>query len=95
MYINEIHILWYVFVGMIGAFVGQFIDWCNIRLPEYKKVFSKEFFTEYLKTCKPKYILIALMAVLYVALLYRFGFTNNTYIYTLKYMFLIPMLISS
>lgn len=95
MYINEIHILWYVFVGMIGAFVGQFIDWCNIRLPEYKKVFSKEFFTEYLKTCKPKYILIALMAVLYVALLYRFGFTNNTYIYTLKYMVLIPMLISS
>lgn len=95
MYINEIHILWYVFVGMIGAFIGQFIDWCNIRLPEYKKVFSKEFFTEYLKNCKPKYILMSLMAVLYVALLYRFGFTNNTYIYTLKYMVLIPMLISS
>lgn len=95
MYINEIHILWYVFVGIIGLFVGQFIEWCNIRLPEYKKVFSREFFTEYLKCCKPKYILMILMAVAYVLLLYRFGFNSNTYIYTLKYMFLIPMLISA
>lgn len=95
MYINEIHILWYVLVGIIGAFIGQFIDWCNIRLPEYKKVFSKEFFTEYLKNCRPKYILMTIMVVLYVLLLYRFGFTSRSYIYTLKYMFLIPMLIIS
>jgi len=60
MYINDIHILTYVFIGFLGLFVGQFIDWCNQRLPEYKKVFSKEFFTEYLKNCKPKYILILL-----------------------------------
>ena len=51
MYINEIHILWYVVIGIIGVAVGQFIDWCNIRLPEYKKVFSREFFTQYLKNC--------------------------------------------
>lgn len=91
MYINEIHILWYVLVGFIGIFVGQFIDWCNIRLPEYKKVFSREFFKEYLKNCKPKYIFMIVMIVAYVSLLYRFGFT----ITTLKYMFLIPMLISA
>lgn len=91
MYINEIHILWYVLVGILGLFVGQFIDWCNIRLPEYKKVFSKEFFQEYLKNCRPKYIFMTIMAVAYVVLLYRFGFT----ITTLKYMVLIPMLISA
>lgn len=91
MYINEIHILWYVLVGFIGIFVGQFIDWCNIRLPEYKKVFSREFFKEYLKNCRPKYIFMIVMVVAYVALLYRFGFT----ITTLKYMVLIPMLISA
>lgn len=91
MYINEIHILWYVLVGFIGIFVGQFIDWCNIRLPEYKKVFSREFFKEYLKNCRPKYIFMIVMVVAYVALIYRFGFT----ITTLKYMVLIPMLISA
>ena len=91
MYINEIHILWYVLVGIIGAFVGQFIDWCNIRLPEYKRIFSKEFFKEYLKNCRPKYILMILMIVAYVTLLYYFGFT----IKMLKFAFLIPMLVSA
>lgn len=91
MYINEIHILWYVFVGIIGLFVGQFIDWCNERLPEYKKVFSKEIFTEYLKNCRPKYILMTIMAVAYVTLLYRFGFNIDT----LKFALLIPMLLSA
>lgn len=91
MYINEIHILWYVFVGVIGLLVGQFIDWCNLRLPKYEKVFSREFFTEYLKNCKPKYLLMTIVAIAYVGLLYRYGFTLNA----LKFAVLIPMLISS
>jgi len=89
MYINEIHILWYVLVGILGLFVGQFIDWCNERLPEYKKIFSKDFFKEYLKNCRPKYILMTIMAIAYIALLYQFRFS----IETLKFAFLIPMLI--
>ena len=91
MYINEIHILWYVFVGMIGLFVGQFIDWCNQRLPEYKKVFSREFFTEYLRNCSPKYLLMTVVAVAYVGLLYSCGFSIDF----LKFAVLIPMLISA
>lgn len=91
MYINEIHILWYVLLGMIGVAVGQFVDWCNIRLPEYKKVFTREFFSEYLKNCKPKYLFMLLMAIAYVILLYRFGFT----IRMVKYAVLMPMLLSS
>ena len=91
MYISEIHILWYVFAGIIGLFVGQFIDWCNERMPEYKKVFSKEFFTEYLKNCRPKYILMTIMVVAYVTLLYSLGFSLNT----LKFAILIPMLLSA
>ena len=91
MYINEIHILWYVFVGIIGLFVGQFIDWCNIRLVEYKKIFSRDFFKEYLKNCKPKYILMIIVAIAYILLLYRYGFSINA----LKFMILIPMLISA
>lgn len=91
MYINDIHILTYVVAGVIGLIIGQFIDWCNIRLPEYKKIFSREFFKEYLKNCKPKYLLMVIVAVLYIALLYFKGMT----IETLKFMFLIPMLISA
>lgn len=91
MYINEIHILLYAIVGVIGLLVGQFVDWCNIRLPEYKKVFSKEFFKEYLKGFKPKYLLMITVAVAYIALLYRYGISLNCF----KFMFLIPMLLSA
>ncbi len=89
MYINDLHILVYFVVGVIGLFVGQFIDWCNLRLPEYKKVFSKDFFKEYLKNSKPKYILMLIIAIAYIALLYFNGLTIDT----LKFMILIPMLI--
>lgn len=89
MYINDLHILTYVIAGIIGLIIGQFIDWCNLRLPEYKKVFSRDFFREYLKNCKPKYILMVIVAVSYIALLYFKGLTIDT----IKYMVLIPMLL--
>ena len=91
MYINDLHILVYVIAGVIGLIVGQFIDWCNLRLPEYKKIFSKDFFKEYLKNCKPKYILMVIVAISYITLIYFNGITIDT----LKFMFLIPMLISA
>ena len=43
MYINDVHILSYVGVGILAAIIGWFINWVNLRLPEEKKVFSKEF----------------------------------------------------
>ena len=91
MYINDINILYYLGIGIIGLLVGQFIDWCNKRLPEYKKVFSKEFFTVYFKEAKPKYLLMVITAAMYAGLLYFFGLSIDT----LKYMFLVPMLISA
>lgn len=91
MYINDINILYYLGIGIIGLLVGQFIDWCNKRLPEYKKVFSKEFFTVYFKEAKPKYLLMVITAAMYVGLLYFFGLSIDT----LKYMFLVSMLISA
>ena len=89
MYINDIHILTYLITGIIGLVVGQIIDWCNLRLPEYKKVLSKDFFREYLKNCNPKYILMIIVALLYIALLYFNGLTIDTF----KYAILIPMLL--
>ena len=89
MYINDLHILTYVVAGIIGLFVGQFIDWCNVRLPEYKKVFSRDFYKEYLKNAKPKYLLIVIVVIAYIALLYFNGLNINS----IKFMLLIPMLI--
>ena len=88
MYINNISILYYLLVGLIGIGIGQFIDWCTIRLPEYKKVFVKDYWG-YLKNSKPKYLYMIITAVLFVAILYLYGFSINT----LKYFILVPMLI--
>lgn len=88
MYINDLHILTYVVAGIIGLFIGQFVDWCSLRMPEYKKVFSRDFFKEYSKNTKPKYLLMVIVAVAYVALLYFTGLTIDT----VKFMVLIPML---
>ena len=31
MYINDVHIAYYVAIAIIGLFVGQFVDWMNKR----------------------------------------------------------------
>lgn len=92
MYINDLHILYYLGFGIIGIVVGQFIDWCNIRLLEYKKVLSIDFYKIYLKNLKPKYILMCITALFYVGVLYKYGIND---IRTYEYVFLIPILISA
>lgn len=91
MYINNLHILNYVLVGILGLFIGQFVDWCNQKLPEYKKVFSKDFFDVYLKETKPKYLLMVTVAILYMVTLYFNGLNIEFF----KYIVVIPMLISA
>ena len=96
MYINDTHIMYYAVVAILGLFVGMFVDWMNSRLPEYKKVFTKEI-KEYFIKFKPNYILMLLTSVIYVALLYNYGI-KNTFIANLdliKFMLLTPMLLSA
>lgn len=96
MYIHDVHILYYVLVAVLGCLIGAFINWCNIRLPEYKKVFSKDIFD---KTKRPKvnYLIMVVMAILYVGLLYYFGIGKTFYsnFNLIKFAILIPMLISA
>ncbi len=97
MYYNDVHILYYVLFGVIGLIVGQFVDWCNKRLPEYKKVFSKDLLKEYKTSFKPNYKLMIVTAVIYVIMLYVFelddDWINN--IRLIKFMILTPMLLST
>ena len=96
MYINDVHILYYVLAGVIGLIVGWFINWCNKRLPEYKKVFSKDIFDK-TKRGKPNYILMIVTALLYIAIVYFCGIHNEFYenLNLIKFALLIPMLLSA
>ncbi len=96
MYINDVHIVYYFVAAILGLFVGELVNWANKRLPEYKKFFSREFFTEHRMEFKPNYILMLLTAVIYVTLIYVLGI-KDTLIANLdliKYLILTPMLLS-
>lgn len=98
MYINDVHIAYYTVAAIIGLFVGNFVEWLNIRLPEYKKIFSKDFIAEKKsKKFKPNYILMLITAIIYVALVYKFGINNSliTNLDLIKYAILTPMLLSA
>lgn len=97
MYFNDVHIVYYVVAAIVGLFVGEFVHWMNQRLPEYKKVFSKDFTTEHKMNFKPNYLLMLITSTIYIALVYRFGI-HDTVIANLdliKFMILTPMLLSA
>ncbi len=96
MYIKDIHIAFYVIAVIASIFIGQLVDWANKRLPEYKKVFSKDMLTEYKMKFRPNYSIIFCIAVIYVTLLYTCG-VKQTLIANLdliKYLIIAPMLVS-
>lgn len=96
MYINDVHILYYCLAGIIGVVIGGFINWCNNRFQEEKKIFSKDMLDKN-KRGKPNYILMIVMAVLYIALVYFFGIHDGLYenLNLIKFAILIPMLLSA
>lgn len=96
MYFNNVHILIYVAIFIVGLIVGKLAAWCNIRLPERKKIFTKEFFEENKKGMKYNYIFMIITATIYIALLYRFGINKEGILQNLeliKFLILSPMLI--
>ncbi len=96
MYLNDVHIAYYLGAALIGLIVGQLVDWANQRLPEYKSVISKDIISEYKMKGKPNYILMLLTAIIYVTLIYTFGI-KETIIANLdliKFFILTPMLLS-
>ena len=96
MYFNDVNIIYYIIVAILGLFVGEFTNWMNKGLPDEKKVFSLDFFKEYKKEFNPNYILMIITSIIYIAILYRFGI-KKTFVENLdliKYLILTPMLIS-
>lgn len=96
MYLNDIHIAYYVIAVIASIFVGQIVDWTNKRLPEYKKVISKDIITEYKMKFKPNYLIILSIAVIYTTLIYVCGIkpTLIANLDLIKYLIIAPMLVS-
>ncbi len=97
MYFNNVHVGYYLVVAILGLFVGEMVSWANKRLPEYKKVISKEIITEYKMNFKPNYILMLITSAIYITLVYKFGI-KETLIANLdliKYIILTPFLLSA
>lgn len=96
MYINDTHILAYLVIMILGGMVGYFLNWCNYRLPDEKKIFCKEYFTER-KKIKTNYLLIIVTAALYVAILYKYGihWEIQKDLGLLMYLTLTPMILSA
>lgn len=90
-YINDVHILFYVLFAFIGGFIGQVIDYLNIVFLNERKVISKESFKKYKEAFKVNYKLIVVNSCLYMALLYKFGMNLDF----LRFAILTPMLISA
>ena len=98
MYFNNVHIICYLIITIIGFVVGKFVAWCNLRFPEEKKIFSKEFFNENKEgNIKGSYIMMTIVAIIYVALLYKFGLKTELVknLDLIKFLVLTPMLVSS
>lgn len=96
MYYNDVHIFYYVVIAIIGGLIGQLIDWAAKRMPDNKRLISKDF-RSYLKNFTPKYIFILANALIYIGLLYRYGI-QDTFIANLdliKFLILSPMLITA
>lgn len=97
MYINDIHIAYYAIAIIASIVIGQLVDWANKRMPEYKKILSKDIINEYKIEFKPNYILILVIAIIYVTLLYNYGIkpTLIANLDLIKYLIILPMLVSA
>lgn len=96
MYFNDVNIGYYILVAVLGLIMGELVNWMDKRLPDQKKMFSKEAWQEYKKSFSPSYIFMILTAVIYIGLLYKFGIAD-TFIGNLdliKYLILTPMLLA-
>lgn len=97
MYINDVHIFYYIVVAISGIVVGQFTDWIVKRLEQEKAIFSKDIVLEYRKEFKPNFILMTIVPIIYIFILYFYGIRSGGILENLnviKYLLIVPLLIS-
>lgn len=95
MYINDVHIAFFLGAAILGLFVGQIEDWSIKRMLKKKKVISRAFFKEYLADFKPNYLLMITTMLVYVGLVYvnKISITIVGNLDLIKFILLTPLLI--
>ena len=95
MYFNDIHILIYLLVGLIGCVVGEIVGLVNERFMNNEKIFETGSLKRFKREFVPHYRLMILMFVLYVGILYSCGLEKNWHsnIELISYYILLPLLI--
>lgn len=96
MYINDVHILYYVGAAIFAAIVGWLVNIANTILPEEERLFSKGLLKK-VKTVKMNYWITIAMIGAYLALVYFCGIHKEFYqnLPLIKFAVLIPMLLSA
>ena len=93
MFIYDIHIFWYVGIGLLGLIVGRLIGLLNQNLPEHKEIFSTQAIKEYIRNSNASYIIMVTTSVIYIALLRIIGMDDK--IELIQFLVLTPLLISA
>ena len=96
MFLNDIHIGYYILFILLGGIVGQFTDWIAKRALKNEKIFSKDIITEYKKFFRPNYLLIGITIMIYLIILVTQGVSLNFYgdLKLILYLIITPILIA-
>ncbi len=97
MYINNVSIIFYLIVGLIGLAIGKYIAWTNIMYPKEEKLSFNEFWKSRKEVYEMQYITMFAISILYIVVLYTFGIKDDFFknLDLIKFLVLIPMLVSA
>lgn len=97
MYFNNLHILWFVLIAVIGFSIGKIISYINEKFVKEESIFTKDFFIKVIKNYDFNYFIMLTIGGIYVFLLYKFGFKTEFFknLDLLKFLILTPMLVSA
>ena len=97
MYINNISIVYYLIIGLVGLLIGKITAWSNTVYVEEETPKISDFWKKKNETFDMQYIIMFVIAACYIGILYMKG-VPNTFLKALdllKFLVLTPMLISS
>ena len=97
MYINNISIIYYLIIGLIGVLIGKITAFANTYFIDEKTPTIVDFWKKRKETFDMQYIIMILVACFYIGILYIQGMPDNylKILNLLKFLILTPMLISS
>ena len=97
MYFNNVSIIYYLIIGLIGLILGKFVAFCNVKFGAEEKIKFKEFLQTFKTIYEKQYITMFALAGIYILLLYKFGIKDTFFknLDLIKFLILSPMLLSA